>query len=216
MATHLNLGIDFRTAALMRVMQTSGLSFIFLPSNTLAYVGIPREQNNQVSGMNAFVRNIGGSIGIALLTTMLTRFSQQNQSALVAHAYQGNPSFDNLLGGVTQSLRGAGLDAASATQQAYARVMGLVQGQAVQVITRMALVVACLIPLPLIMRRPRTRKPAGDVAMLEWPPGGAPRRSSAASLTAQVTSCRRRRASAGPPRLIPCGRNLRRPVPEAP
>ena len=84
MATHLFLGIDFRTAFLMRVMQTSGLAFIFLPSNTLAYVGIPREQNNQVSGMNAFVRNIGGSIGIALLTTMLTRFSQQNQSTLVA------------------------------------------------------------------------------------------------------------------------------------
>ena len=98
MATHLNLGIDFRTAALMRVMQTSGLAFIFLPSNTLAYVGIPREQNNQVSGMNAFVRNIGGSIGIALLTTMLTRFSQQNQSALVAHAYAGQS-------GIRQSVR---------------------------------------------------------------------------------------------------------------
>jgi DHA2 family multidrug resistance protein len=170
MATHLFLGIDFRTAFLMRVMQTSGLAFIFLPSNTLAYVGVPREQNNQVSGMNAFVRNIGGSIGIALLTTMLTRFSQQNQSTLVAHAYEGNPAFDNLLGGIAQSLRAAGLDATSATQQAYIRVMGLVQGQAtamayVQVITMMALVVACLIPLPVIMRRPPTGKPAGDVAV---------------------------------------------------
>ena len=48
MATHLNLGIDFRTAATMRTLQTAGLAFIFLPSNTLAYVGIPREQNNQV------------------------------------------------------------------------------------------------------------------------------------------------------------------------
>jgi DHA2 family multidrug resistance protein len=170
MATHLSLGVDFRTAALMRIMQTSGLAFIFLPSNTLAYVGIPREQNNQVSGMNAFVRNIGGSIGIALLTTMLTRFSQQNQSTLIAHAYQGNAPFDSLLGGVAQSLQGAGLDASTAAQQAYARVMGLLQGQAitmayVQVVTTMALVVACLIPLPLIMRRPPTRQPAGDVAM---------------------------------------------------
>ncbi len=169
MATHLSLGVDFRTAALMRVMQTSGLAFIFLPSNTLAYVGIPREQNNQVSGMNAFVRNIGGSIGIALLTTMLTRFSQQNQSTLVAHAYEGNLPFDGLIGGVAQSLRGAGLDATTATQQAYARVMALVQGQAVamayvQVVTTMALVVACLIPLPLIMRRPPKGKPTGEVA----------------------------------------------------
>ncbi len=75
----------------MRVLQTAGLAFIFLPSNTLAYVGIPREQNNQVSGMNAFVRNIGGSIGIALLSTMLTRVSQQNQNTLVRHTHTGNP-----------------------------------------------------------------------------------------------------------------------------
>jgi hypothetical protein len=33
--------MDFGTAALMRTLQTAGLAFIFLPSNTLAYVGIP-------------------------------------------------------------------------------------------------------------------------------------------------------------------------------
>jgi len=49
MATHLNPGMDFATAATMRTFQTAGLAFIFLPSDTLAYVGIPREQNNQVS-----------------------------------------------------------------------------------------------------------------------------------------------------------------------
>ncbi len=73
MATHLSLGMDFGSAAMLRTYQCIGLPFIFLPSNTLAYLGIPREKNNQVSGMNAFVRNIGGSIGIALIVTFLTR-----------------------------------------------------------------------------------------------------------------------------------------------
>lgn len=167
MATHLSTGMDFRTAATMRVFQTAGLAFIFLPSNTLAYVGIPREQNNQVSGMNAFVRNIGGSIGIALLSTMLTRVSQQNQSSLVAHTYAGNPAFDNLVNGVRQGLQSRGVEATTATQQAYARVLQMVQSQAatlayVEVITLMAIVVGCLIPLPMIMRRPPRGNPASD------------------------------------------------------
>jgi DHA2 family multidrug resistance protein len=101
---------------------------------------------------------------------MLTRLSQQNQNTLVAHAYAGNPAFDTLLSGITQSLRNAGLDATTAAQQAYARIMGLLQAQAttlayVQVITGMALIVACLIPLPMIMRRPPVGKPAGEPAM---------------------------------------------------
>jgi DHA2 family multidrug resistance protein len=171
MAMHLNPGMDFATAAIMRTLQTAGLAFIFLPSNTLAYVGIPREQNNQVSGMNAFVRNIGGSIGIALLSTMLTRVSQQNQNALVRHTLPGNAAFDNLVSGISQALQNAGLEATVATQQAYGRVMGIVQLQAttlayVKVITLMAIIVACLIPLPMIMRRP-PRRDAGseEIAM---------------------------------------------------
>jgi DHA2 family multidrug resistance protein len=170
MAMHLNPGMDFATAAVMRTFQTAGLAFIFVPSNTLAYVGIPREQNNQVSGMNAFVRNIGGSIGIALLSTMLTRVGQQNQNTLARHTHAGNPSFDNLVNGISQSLQNAGLEATAATQQAYGRVMAMLQMQAttlayVKVITLMAIIVGCLIPLPMIMRRPSRGKPSGEVAM---------------------------------------------------
>jgi len=170
MATHLSPGMDFRTAATMRTLQTAGLAFIFLPSSTLAYVGIPREQNNQVSGMNAFMRNIGGSIGIALLSTMLTRVGQQNQNTLVRHTHAGNPAFENLVNGISQALQNSGLEATAATQQAYARVMAMLQGQAttlayVQVISLMAIVVGCLVPLPMIMRRPPRTKSTGEVAM---------------------------------------------------
>ena len=170
MATHLNLGIDFGTAATMRTLQTAGLAFIFLPSSTLAYVGIPREQNNQVSGMNAFVRNIGGSIGIALLSTMLTRIGQQNQNTLVRHTHVGNPAFENLVNGISRALQNSGLEATAATQQAYGRVMAMLQGQAttlayVQVITIMAILVGCLVPLPMIMRRPPRRAKADEIAM---------------------------------------------------
>ncbi len=51
---------------MLRVYQTMGLAFIFIPTNVLSYVNIRRENNNQVSSMVNFVRNIGGSVGIAL------------------------------------------------------------------------------------------------------------------------------------------------------
>lgn len=171
MAMHLNSGISFANAATMRTFQTAGLAFIFLPSSTLAYVGIPREQNNQVSGMNAFVRNIGGSIGIALLSTILTRVGQQNQNVLVSHTRAGNPAFDNMVSGISQSLQSAGVEATMATQQAYGRVMQILQAQAttlayIKVVTLMAILVACMVPLPMIMRRPpKSKASADEVAM---------------------------------------------------
>ena len=67
--TTINLDIDFRTAALYRVYQTIGLAFIFIPINTLSYVGIPRNKSNQVSGITNLARNLGGSIGISMLST---------------------------------------------------------------------------------------------------------------------------------------------------
>jgi DHA2 family multidrug resistance protein len=120
--------------------------------------------------MNAFVRNIGGSIGIAVLSTMLTRVVQQNQNALMRHTHAGNPAFDNLVGGISQTLQNAGMEATAATQQAYGRVMGMVQLQAstlayVKVIMLMAIVVGCLVPLPMIMRRPPRRKSTSEIAM---------------------------------------------------
>ena len=49
-----------------------GLSFIFIPISTLNYLGVPRTKNNQISSFSNFARNIGGSVGTALLTTFLS------------------------------------------------------------------------------------------------------------------------------------------------
>jgi DHA2 family multidrug resistance protein len=155
MSTHLTMGIDFGTAAMLRVYQTLGLAFIFIPSNTLAYVGIPRTKNNQVSGMNAFIRNIGGSIGIAVISTFLTRLAQVHQNYMVAHAHPGNPAYDAMMKG-------------GPTREAYARVARTIQAQAanlayVDIVSIMAIVVTCLIPLVFLMRRgapPKGEAPA--------------------------------------------------------
>ncbi len=152
--TNLTLQIDFATITMWRIYQVMGMAFIFIPISTLSYVGVPMEKNNQVSGISNFVRNLGGSIGISMLTTFLARQNQVHQSALVANATSANPQFRALMQG---SENGA---SNSALQHSYNQIMGMIQQQAavlsyVNAFWIVSVLVACLIPLPFIMRRPR-------------------------------------------------------------
>jgi MFS transporter, DHA2 family, multidrug resistance protein len=159
MTTHISLQMDFRTAAMLRVYQTAGLAFIFIPSNTLSYVGVPREKSNQISSMINFIRNIGGSIGIALIATFITRATQQRQSYMAGHLNHGNPAFRSMVEGLTATLHSQGLSVADATRQAYGRIAHLLEQQAAalaykDVISVLAVLIACLIPMAFIMKRP--------------------------------------------------------------
>jgi MFS transporter, DHA2 family, multidrug resistance protein len=159
-AMHLTLGMDFGTAAMLRTYQVAGLAFIFIPSNVLCYAGIPRQKNNQVSSMMNFVRNIGGSIGIALVSTLVTRETQTRQNYLAGHMQNGNPIFRQMVAGMTATLRTQGLSAGEATRQAYARLGMMLEQQASalafkDVIASLAIVVICLIPLAFVMQKPK-------------------------------------------------------------
>lgn len=168
MAIHINLQLSFAVAASLRTVQTAGLAFIFLPSNTLAYFGVPREENNQVSSMNAFIRNIGGSVGIALITTFLTRQGQKHMAYLSEHTGNYNPIFTSQVDGLRQTFERQGHDAFAAVQMAYGMIFNNLEQQAsalayIDVILWMALMVIVLVPLVLIMKRPPKTK-ATDIA----------------------------------------------------
>jgi len=158
-ATHMSLDMDFSTAAMLRTYQVAGLAFIFIPSNVLCYAGIPREKSNQVASMMNFVRNIGGSIGIAVVNTLIVRATQRRQVYLAANMHNGNPRFREMVAGMVASLHGQGVSMADALHQTYARLDMMMQQQAAalayrDVISLLAVVVACLIPLAWIMRKP--------------------------------------------------------------
>jgi DHA2 family multidrug resistance protein len=167
LTTHLSLQMDFATAAMLRTYQAIGMPFIFLPSNTLAYAGIPREKGNQVASMNSFIRNIGGSIGIAVISSSITRQVAKHQNYLVAHAVPGSKAFDQMISSMDQLLARKG--AAVPSQQAYGRVSELIAGHAttlayIDVISFLAIMVFCLVPFVLIMRRPKRAAAAAQAA----------------------------------------------------
>jgi DHA2 family multidrug resistance protein len=163
--TTLYLGISFTTAMFMRMYQSAGFAFLFVPINTVSYVGVPREKNNQVSAMLNLARNLGGSIGISLATTMLARRAQHHQAQLVAHTTRYDVAFRDGLAQLAALLQQRGLSAASATRQATARIYGIVQAQAaalayVDTLELLAILTAVMVPLTLLLKRPKPGTPA--------------------------------------------------------
>jgi len=159
--TSINLNIPFSMAVSWRVFIALGLPFLFIPINTLCYAGIPQEKYNEVSGLTALMRNLGGSVGISFVTTLLARLTQTHLSMLAAHTVNGNSPFEALrsgMAGAWHQRSGGGMP--DAMQHAGAQIYGMAQIQArllsyVDVIWVMVALTAMLIPLPFLMRRPR-------------------------------------------------------------
>jgi MFS transporter, DHA2 family, multidrug resistance protein len=129
--SNVTLDMDFRTAVYWRMFQGIGLAFLFIPVNTISYTDVPADENNQVSGMMNVMRNLGGSVGISFITTFLARRAQFHENRLVDNIYGGYPWYRKALGATVATFsRHGGSSTAHAVQQAYGRIVGVVQQQA--------------------------------------------------------------------------------------
>lgn len=165
--TGFDLEMDFHSAAVARMFQAAGMAFLFVPINTAAYAFLPREKNNAASGLMNLARNIGGSVGISLVTTMLDRRTQVHLNDLSRHLSASNPAFQSMLQGTTQAMRAHGASAAFATQQAYALIEGTVQRQATMLayiddFRLLAWAILAMIPMVFLMKKAR---PGGGIAV---------------------------------------------------
>jgi DHA2 family multidrug resistance protein len=156
------LGITFWDAASWRVVMVLGMPFLFVPISVMSYVGVPQEKNNEVSGMTALARNIGGSLGVSFISTMLVRRAQTHQQILAAHTYSGAVTYRAMMRGMTGTLQAQGYSAATAHSGAVSRMYSMLLQQAsvlayVDVVHVLVVLVACLIPIGYLMKKPRYR-----------------------------------------------------------
>jgi DHA2 family multidrug resistance protein len=156
--TNINLNVDFRTLVMLRIYQMTGVAFLFVPIQTMCYVGVPMEKNNNVSGMTNLARNMGGSIGISMVETLLSRRAQFHQSVLSAHTSRFDPTFQDRVEGLARTFTAGGADPATATQMAHGRIYGLLQGQAsllayLDTLWIFALVCLAVMPLAFLMKK---------------------------------------------------------------
>lgn len=128
--THFDTLMSLRTAALARVWQMIGIPFLFVPLTNAAYVGLPQSRSNQASAMLNVARNVGGTVGISVVQSLLATREQIHQSQLVAGLQPLNLNYAQALSTTTHTLMTQGLSAAEATQIAMGQMYQMVQQQA--------------------------------------------------------------------------------------
>ncbi|TMQ23895.1 MAG: DHA2 family efflux MFS transporter permease subunit [Candidatus Rokuibacteriota bacterium] len=173
MMTSLTLTMDYWALALPRFIQGFAVGFIFVPLSTLALATIRRDKLVNATAAYGMLRNLGGSIGIAVATTLLSQRSQFHQATLTGHLTRWDTETYARLGRWTRHFAAQGTDAFTAERQAVAMLYNETVAQAqllafaddFWLLTLMFAAVPLFLPL---MRRIRLQpKPPTELAAAE-------------------------------------------------
>ena len=161
----LNLQAGYWDIFWPQLIQGVGMSLLFVPLTTVSMDPIPRERMGNATSLFNLMRNIGGSIGIAVTGTMIARHTQSNIATLGTHVSQFDPHTQSYFFQIRSAFMAAGADMATATERAYAAIFGMVQRQAsmvsfVGLFWLLGVIFLAMIPLVLLMKRPEHGGPA--------------------------------------------------------
>ena len=167
--SQLNLQAGYWDVFWPQLVQGIGMSLLFVPLTTVAMNPIPRERMGNATSLFNLMRNIGGSIGIAMTGTMLARNSQTTTALLGANVTPYTPASRAMFEQMRAAFMAAGADVTTATSRATAAMFGMVQRQAtmvsfVGIFQLLGLLFLALIPLVLLMKRPQGRPEPGAAA----------------------------------------------------
>ena len=167
--TRLTLTMDFWSVAWPRFFQGFSMGFVFVPLQALALATIPTVRLANATAAYNVVRNLGGSVGIALSATLLARRSQEHQAILTGNVHVWNPVVTAKLQKLTDYFMAQGADAYTAGQRALVTIYRetLVQAQilsyadAFWLLTVANAAVVVLIPVMRRVRSDATRRREG-------------------------------------------------------
>jgi MFS transporter, DHA2 family, multidrug resistance protein len=150
-------------------IQGIGMGLLFVPLTTITMDRIAPEAMGAATSLFNLMRNIGGSIGIALIQTLLARLRQTHTSVLVQHVDPYSPAAQTLFQGLRATFIARGADAVTATERAYAALSGMVQKEAAMLsfidgFKLVAVVFLVLLPFVFIMKKPAHHGGPGMVA----------------------------------------------------
>ena len=160
-----NLGIGQWTFLWAIIISGFGSGCVFVPLSTTAMAFLKNEEIGNASGLYNLLRNIGGSIGISIVNTIVSRHEQLHRNELVASVNPARPDVQGTLRGMQAYLASQGASAADAMQRAYALIGLTVNGQArlwsyVDDFRYMALVCFGCIPIVFALKKTVGKKGA--------------------------------------------------------
>ena len=156
---NINLEAGYWDFVWPQLLQGLGLSLLFVPLTTVSMATVAPERMGYATSLFNLMRNIGGSIGIAVTGTMLSRSRQAFGSLLGEHVTIFDSTTSQVLAQLKATFLARSGDPVSAMNQAYVVMHGMVQRQAamvsfVMIFRVIGILFFVMIPLVLFMRRP--------------------------------------------------------------
>jgi len=148
-----------------RIVLGVGLAMIFVPLTTVTLATISREEMGNATGLFNLLRNIGGSVGIAIATTLLARYGQFYQNSLVGHVTPLNQAFRMKQAAIKSGLIAKGMDPFSAERGSLATLYGIVRRQAGmlsynRIFFLIGLTFLVIVPLLLLLKKQKIGAPS--------------------------------------------------------
>jgi len=158
--SHINLGISMVAVVWPNIINGFSGGFIFVPLTTLAMGRLRKQDMGNAAGIYNLVRNVGGSIGIAALTTAIVRGMQTHQNYLGAHLTVDSPVPMMALRGLMAKFAIGGADAVTAHREALGALYGSLQQQSAVLayadnFRLMGYLSLACVPLALLLVRPQ-------------------------------------------------------------
>ena len=153
----INLQVSMVSVIFPAVLNGVAISFIFVPLTTATMSQLKQREIGSATGLYNLMINLGGSIGIALVTTLVARGAQAHQALMGGHLTPTDPVFAQRLAAAQHAL-GQQTDHVTASHQAYALIYGTLNAQShlwafVDTFRVFGFLVLCCLPLILLFKR---------------------------------------------------------------
>lgn len=175
MMSHYTLDTSVNGVIAALAVQGIGFSLLFVPLNTMALAQIPRVKMADATGINSLFRQVGGSIGLAIFATILSRDLVRAKAALAAHVTNLDPNVADRVTGIKAGLIARGLDAATASGASQQMMAFIVARQAAvlayeKIFLTAGICFAAVLPLVYFLKRPKdvpASTPPAEAAHIE-------------------------------------------------
>jgi len=165
--SHMTLESSALNIMIPMIITGSGFAFLFIPLTTVALSHIPRAKLTDAAGLNSFVRQIGGSIGLTIFATLLERYIARAFASVGTHVTLLRSEVWQQLAGMQAMLERHGMEAASSQMASVRAIAGRVALQAMvlsyeKVFLLQGVVFLTALPLLLFLKVDR-HKPGSPV-----------------------------------------------------
>ena len=129
-SSKITINIDFSSLVLIRMAQTAGLAFLFVPISVISFATLSKRQNADGAALSTMFRNIAGSIGISLASAEITERTQVHSAHLSAHLTPFDPGYVSTLTHAKQAFINLGHSSVDAATRAQGFIYTTLHSQA--------------------------------------------------------------------------------------